>query len=166
MQRIIILFGLVLIGVTSFAYNPKLEKKIKKELNEVFDGCELANCSLVETYTDSIQITTEIFMIKDDAAEQLGYFAISQGEGRFEHFDFMIIYNRQKQIQKVKVLLYKSTYGYEIGNKRWLKQFNDKDVQSSLKYHEDIQAISGATVSVRGLIKGVNRVNRILADLP
>ena len=166
MLRILIIFGLILLGETTFAYNSILEKKIKKELNDVFDGCELTNCSLLETHTDSGQITTEIFLIKDDTAEPLGYFAISQGEGRFEHFDFMVIYNRLKQIQKVKILLYKSAYGYEIGSKHWLKQFNDKDVQSNFKYNEDIQAISGATVSARGLIKGVNRINRILANVP
>jgi len=151
---------------TAKAYNPKFEKKIKKELTAVFETHQFTNCKLIQTVIDSTTNTTsEIYSINDGVETHLGYFAISQGEGRFETFDFLVIYNHKKQIQKVKILLYCSTYGYEIGSKRWLRQFEDHKVNHHFKYTDDIQAISGATVSARGLTEAINRLNIIIQDI-
>jgi len=166
MVRIILicLGVLVLQGVN--AYNAKFEKKIKKELSDVFETYQFKDCVLIQTVVDSTtNITSEIYSINNDAETQLGYFAVSQGEGRFETFDFLVIYDLNKQIQKVKILLYCSTYGYEIGSKRWLRQFKDHEINHQFKYNDDIQAISGATVSGRGLTKSVNRLNKIIEKL-
>ena len=42
------------------------------------------------------------------------------------------------------------------GSKRWIKQFRHKGKDDSLKYKQDISAISGATISVKSMIETVN----------
>lgn len=161
---IIVAIGLI-IGNHCLAYNPKLEKKIKKELNSVFSDCDLRKCELVLTPSNPEHHETEIYQINDEIENVIGYFAVTQGDGRFEKFDFLVIYNHLKQIQKVKVLLYRSTYGYEIGSRRWLEQFSNQNVEHEFKLNVDIQAISGATVSAKGITNEINRLNEIIKDI-
>ncbi|MBI9063443.1 MAG: FMN-binding protein [Marinilabiliaceae bacterium] len=165
MRILLICLGVFLLS-SAKAYNLKYEKKLKKELSSVFETYEHNKCELIQTVINStINITSEIYSINDQTGNQLGYFAVSQGEGRFETFDFLVVYDLNKRIQKVKILLYSSTYGYEIGSKRWLHQFKDHEVNHHFKYNDDIQAISGATVSGRGLTEGINRLNVIMGEI-
>ena len=62
------------------------------------------------------------------------------------------------KIAKSKVLVYREDYGGEIGSKRWLKQFIGKTENDSLKYGDDIVAISGATISVRSMTTAINNL--------
>lgn len=166
MMRILLICLGVLLLSGAKAYNPKYEKKLKKELSSVFETYEHNQCVLIQTVVDStINITSEIYSINDHSGNQLGYFAVSQGEGRFETFDFLVVYDLNKRIQRVKILLYCSTYGYEIGSKRWLRQFKDHEINHQFKYSDDIQAISGATLSGRSLTNGINRLNVILQEI-
>ena len=48
------------------------------------------------------------------------------------------------KLKKLRILTYRENYGGEISNKRWLKQFLDREVN-------DVQAISGATISVESM---------------
>lgn len=165
MKILLISLGLLLFS-SAQAYNPKYEKKLKKELSSVFENYDHSKCELIRAIVDSTSnITSEIYSINGNAENKLGYFAVSQGNGRFETFDFLVIYDLNKQIQKVKILLYCSTYGYEIGSKRWLQQFKEHDVHHHFKYNDDIQGISGATVSGRGLTEGINRLNVLMEGL-
>ena len=71
-------------------------------------------------------------------------------------FDYLIILDLDLKIIDSKVLVYRENWGGEIGSKRWLKQFKYKGKDDRLKYMHDISAISGATISVKSMIKTVN----------
>ena len=73
-------------------------------------------------------------------------------------FDFLILLDIDFIIVRTKVLIYREDYGGEIGSKRWLKQFNGKGRNDELKLHQDIVAISGATISVKVMTASINRV--------
>jgi Na+-translocating ferredoxin:NAD+ oxidoreductase RnfG subunit len=57
------------------------------------------------------------------------------------------------------VLEYTSDHGYQIANKGWLKQF---EKGTSFSVGENIDAISGATISVKSITAGVNEQLRII----
>lgn len=61
----------------------------------------------------------------------------------------------QDTIRKMGVLEYESTYGYEIVSNAWLKQFY-RDKIGNFKRDENIDGITGATVSVNAMINDVN----------
>ena len=63
---------------------------------------------------------------------------------KHDKFDFLAIYSPNMKLKKLRILTYRENYGGEISNKRWLKQFLDREVN-------DVQAISGATISVESM---------------
>jgi len=55
-------------------------------------------------------------------------------------------------------MAYRETYGYEIRNAAWRRQFVRKRHGGSLKPDQDIRNISGATLSCRHVAEGVRRL--------
>jgi Na+-transporting NADH:ubiquinone oxidoreductase subunit NqrC len=53
---------------------------------------------------------------------------------------------------------YRESYGYEIRNVEWRAQFAGKTSAAPLKLENDIQNVSGATLSCRHVTDGVKRV--------
>ena len=51
----------------------------------------------------------------------------------------------------MKILAYREDWGGEIRSKRWLKQFSNREI-------EDVQAISGATISVNSLKTDISKL--------
>ena len=74
----------------------------------------------------------------------------------------MVLFDNNFIIKKAKVLLYRESWGGEIGSNRWLKQFVQKDTTHEFKYRENISAISGATISVKSM---TNAINQLLSSL-
>ena len=81
-------------------------------------------------------------IMKSDSV--IGYACLQQAPSKHDKFDFLAIYSPSMKLQKLRVLTYRENYGGEIANKRWLKQFLSRKT-------DDIQAISGATISVESM---------------
>ena len=82
---------------------------------------------------------------------------LSSAKGRFENFDYMIVINPDYEIIDIKILKYRSEYGYEISNKGWLKQFYSKP-GTRFEYRKNIDALSGATFSAQSLVNDINLI--------
>ncbi len=66
----------------------------------------------------------------------------------YEYFDYFIVFRNDATVLLVKVFNYEATHGQEITSKGWLKQFSGFSPGKQLKIGKNIDAISGATVSV------------------
>jgi Na+-translocating ferredoxin:NAD+ oxidoreductase RnfG subunit len=64
-----------------------------------------------------------------------------------------------------KVLIYREDYGGEIGSKRWLKQFVGKSMDDQISFPGDIDAISGATISVRSMTRALDTLLKSIKAL-
>lgn len=95
-------------------------------------------------------------VLKDNKLEAYTY--LSKGFGKMNEFDYMVIFNKDLSILKVKVLVYREEQGGEIGSVRWLKQFIGKSDTEKMKFGYDIQNISGATLSARSLTEDAKKV--------
>jgi Na+-translocating ferredoxin:NAD+ oxidoreductase RnfG subunit len=82
-----------------------------------------------------------------------------------EYFDFIILFDTNARIKVVKVINYQATHGQEIASKGWLKQFVGFDGDSEKQVGKDVDAISGATISVYAITYRVNESSRRLAQL-
>lgn len=89
------------------------------------------------------------------------YVVLSSAKGRYENFDYMIILNKSLGIVDIKILKYRSEFGYEISNKGWLKQFYGKP-GTKFEYRKNIDAVSGATFSALAI---TNDINFIIGEL-
>lgn len=90
----------------------------------------------------------------------------STTDSNYEFFDYLVLFDKLKSILQVKIYNYQASHGHEITAKGWLKQFVGKDVNQSLEVNKNIDAISGATISVYAITIGIENNLRILKDLP
>lgn len=96
---------------------------------------------------------------------KVGYLILAKARSKFEYFDYAIFYDLSKTIKAVRVLQYREDYGGEIASKRWLRQFEDKTNESAITIGEDIQGISGATISYRAITTGVKNLTNIFSEI-
>jgi len=149
-------------GISSFDVSKRVQASIDKEVKAVFK---------IETFTkQAVTISNEInetlpikinetnfFKIKSEDTF-LGYYYLGHAYGKADYFDFIVIFDKDLIVSKVKILVYREDHGGEVGSKRWLKQFIGKSTAMNLKYQKDIAAISGATISARSMTNEVNKL--------
>jgi len=90
----------------------------------------------------------------------------SSEDAGFEYFDYYILFDTNKSVQKVQVFNYQATHGQEVTANGWLRQFNGHSGNSSLEVHKNIDAISGATTSVYAITADIASKTKILFQLP
>ena len=78
---------------------------------------------------------------------------IGVSRSKFEDFHYICILEDKKRISLVRILIYRENYGGEICSHRWLRQFIG---QTRPKFM--IDAISGATISVRSIQTSINNL--------
>lgn len=87
-----------------------------------------------------------------------GWFILDHVIGKHEHIDIAVGISADGQLRGIEVLEYRETYGSEVKEPSWLAQFFGKTHHKVLKLDEDIQNISGATLSSRHITDGANRL--------
>ncbi|TXG38912.1 FMN-binding protein [Seonamhaeicola maritimus] len=150
----------------SFNVPKGILKKIEKEIKATYDieAYQFINIDIDPEITkilDSDFTKNNLFKIEANG-EFLGYAYLGQAPSKTAQFDYLVLLDTDLVIKKSKVLAYREEYGGEIGSKRWLKQFIGKTAEDSLKYGDNIMAISGATISVRSM---TNAINNLLQSL-
>ncbi|HAN76353.1 MAG TPA: FMN-binding protein [Bacteroidales bacterium] len=81
----------------------------------------------------------------------------------FEFFDYLILYDNNGKILKVKVYNYEATHGQEITLRKWLGQFIGFDASTTrMVVGKNVDSISGATISVHGITDDINYNTRLL----
>jgi len=134
-------------------------KKADKNLNRIFNGAMITK-KVVEL---NVKELTELkfknngiyLLVSGD--EKIGYLVFASSMGRFESFDYMVVYNPDKSVKEINILNYTSPHGGEVASQKWLKQFAVY-TGKPLKYGTDIDAISGATYSGTSLVKDVESI--------
>lgn len=168
MKLIISIFFLSVFSL-GFSIPKKTKKLIDKEILSVF-GIE--SFSKEELYFDEdinksllLEFGKENFYRISDNENQIGYFYYGNALSKVDNFDYLVIFDNELIIKKIKILAYREDYGGEIGSKRWLKQFNDLSKEDTLVYGKDIKAISGATISARSMTIAINELLQSIAIL-
>ena len=165
-----IAFITILVLITSgFTASKKLEASIAKEIKTVFniDNYTKQSISVSNNLNETLPLKiteTNFFKIKSNNT-LLGYYYLGRAYGKADYFDFIVIFDKDLIVSKVKILVYREDHGGEVGSKRWLKQFIGKSTGMELKYQKDIAAISGATISARSMTNEVNKLFKTIAIL-
>jgi Na+-translocating ferredoxin:NAD+ oxidoreductase RnfG subunit len=153
----------------SFDLSKSATKKMDKTLAKLWPEQSITKMpvNLVEMSQENLSFTLEnntFYKVLSDSKLE-SYLFLSKGFGKMSDFDYMIVFNKDLSILKVKVLVYREDYGGEIGSNRWLKQFVGKKDPKKMKFGHDIQNISGATISARSLTEDVKKVTRQMKEL-
>ena len=78
--------------------------------------------------------------------------------GKAMPITFLVILNNEGNILVTEVIKYREAYGSEVGNKNWLAQFTHFSDTTDFKVGKNIDGISGATISVNSLSKGIQKM--------
>ncbi|MGM0621702.1 MAG: FMN-binding protein [Bacteroidota bacterium] len=82
-----------------------------------------------------------------------------------EYFDYLIVFGTDASVQAVKVYNYQASYGHEIAARGWLRQFRNLTSGDTLEVGKNIDAISGATVSVHAITDDVQWKTKMLQEI-
>lgn len=167
-KRIVIAFGLVLIFNNTFSQKLTnvLMKKVDKSIIDAYSIKTYKSVSI--EVSEQINSNTEAdfsnknFNIIYKEETKIGYAYIGRGNSMKDVFDYVILFDSDLIIKKAKVLIYRETYGTQIGTQRWLKQFTGKTLADELVYGDNIVAISGATISASSMS---NEANNVLSSI-
>lgn len=85
--------------------------------------------------------------------------------GKSMPITFLVIFDKAGNIKHTEIIKYREPYGGGVQNSAWNKQFEGKDSTSSFKVGKEIQSISGATISVNSVTKGIKKLTFIFKKL-
>jgi len=66
------------------------------------------------------------------------------------------------QVKYSSLIKYREAYGGEVKSKTWLDQFNGMKQDSLYKFPGNIAGISGATLSVNSMTRGIGKLSLLL----
>ena len=88
----------------------------------------------------------------------VGVIAFDRCIGKHLFIDFVIAITPEGRVKQVEILNYRESWGYEVRREGWRNQFVGKDTAAKLDHNNGISNISGATLSCRGVARGVKRI--------
>ncbi len=92
------------------------------------------------------------------------YYAILDNvKGKSLPITFLTVFDESGRVYDSSIIKYREAYGGEVANKSWLNQFSNYTDSSDYKVGSSISGISGATISVNSVSKGINKLS-ILVD--
>ena len=130
----------------------------------------------VSIYMHTLKLDTELKVLVQNKVKQrfyrdeLYYWNISNNDttiayalmdnvlGKSMPITFLVILNNEGNILASEVIKYREAYGSEVGNKNWLAQFTYFNDTTDFKVGGNIDGISGATISVNSLSKGIQKI--------
>jgi Na+-translocating ferredoxin:NAD+ oxidoreductase subunit G len=86
-----------------------------------------------------------------------GYAVIDDEKGQHEPISFGIKISPEGKVERIEVMVYREAYGSEIKDPRFRAQFVNKTRGDTLKLGQDIDGITGATISARSTTNVVKR---------
>jgi hypothetical protein len=87
-----------------------------------------------------------------------GLFIVDDVVGKHELITYALGLNADGSVRQIEILDYRESYGWEIRNPNWRRQFVGKTPADPVRLDKDIRNISGATMSCRHLTEGVKRL--------
>jgi Na+-transporting NADH:ubiquinone oxidoreductase subunit NqrC len=88
----------------------------------------------------------------------VGWVVQDEVYGKHEFITYAVALDTNGAVRGVEILDYRETHGREVRNPKWRAQFTGKQHGATLRLDEDIQNISGATLSCKHIAEGVRRI--------
>lgn len=92
----------------------------------------------------------------------LGFAEVINSKGKDRPITYLVATDSADALRDVDILVYREPRGGEVAYEPWRKQFRGKSAKDPLQVGKDIRNVSGATISVNSVTRGVRRA---LADL-
>lgn len=93
----------------------------------------------------------------------VGYAIIVEEIGKHRPITFVVGVGADAKVRDVALMVYREPYGGEVKDQRFLSQYQGKDLKAPLIPYRDIQNITGATLSVEAIGRGVKKALALVA---
>lgn len=94
------------------------------------------------------------------------YFAVMDNViGKSMPITFLTIFDFKGKVLNSSIIKYREGYGGEVSGKAWLSQFNGMTNDSLYNYPRHISGISGATISVKSVTKGISKLSLLFSEI-
>lgn len=87
----------------------------------------------------------------------LGYAVIVEEIGKHRPITFVVGIGTDRKIKDAALMVYREAYGGEVRDRRFLRQYQGKELKDPLLAYRDIQNIAGATLSVEAIGRGCKK---------
>ena len=162
-------FVLVSFLLVGFGLPKVIQKRVNKEIEKTFQSSTIEMLPVIVPEEINSKLPTKItganFFTLSEGSELLGYAFVDNAPSKTAKFDYLVIFDQDLTVIHTKVLVYREDYGGEIGSKRWLKQFLGKTGNDRVSYENNIDAISGATISVRSMTLSMDKLFQTIGQL-
>lgn len=103
------------------------------------------------------------FRLLGPGGSLLGYAMVLDEKGKYRPITFMVGLGPDLQVRGVEVMVYREDRGDEVRYGRFLRQYRGRGREDPVRIHRDIVNVTGATISVRSLNRGVRRALETMA---
>ena len=104
---------------------------------------------------DSMLVVTRVYNAE---GQFLGYAVITEELGKHRPITFIVGVRPDFSVEKVAVMVYRESHGGQVRLPRFLYQYRGKTLRDPIQTHRDIVNVSGATISVNSLNRGIKKV--------
>lgn len=94
-----------------------------------------------------------------------GYAYITDKKGRHRPITFIVGLKPDCSVEDVAIMIFREPRGYEVKEKRFLRQYHNKTMDDPIEVHRDIKNISGATISAHSVSVGVREAVAICEEV-
>lgn len=153
-----------------------IKNTTEEQINHVFPGDVKFEMSKVEIPA-TLKSTIENEVKQRFFADELYIWKITQGSnvkgfavldnvyGKSLPITFLVIFDNQFNVLNSSIVKYREPYGGGVAQESWNNQFIGRDAESSYEVGKDINGISGATISVKSVSKGIRKLAILLPKI-
>ena len=129
-----------------FSISKKIKKEIQNKVKQKF-------------YRNQIYYWT----IKID--DKIHYALMDNTIGKTMPITFLVIFNENQEVIHSSIIKYREAYGGEVAGESWLDQFTNYTDTSNYKVGKAISGISGASISVHSVSKGIKKLSILIHQI-
>ena len=96
------------------------------------------------------------------AGKVVGYAIVCEEIGKHRPITFIVSAGPDGKVRDTAIMTYREPIGGEVRQEKFLDQFSGKSLQNPIMQHKDIRNISGATLSVQALSRGVRKALAVM----
>ena len=137
---------------------------VEQAQEAIFSGKKLTSVDVTLTpeqrkaIAKASDVRVRILELKVWRVEGGGWFILDEVIGKHEFITYAVGLTDDGAVKQIEVMDYRETYGGQVRDEKWRAQFTGKKHGAKLKLDDDIQNISGATLSSRHIADGVRRL--------
>lgn len=163
----LIIFSLFLItDISASSIRQEAEQKISLVFNSADSQLVFSKFSINKAIKKKVENSTRqrffksfVYTWKIFENDSLAGIAILDNVyGKSMPITFLVMFDPDGKIISSEVIKYREQIGGNVSAKSWLNQFNGKDKAAGYAPGTDIDTITGATISVNAMAKGIKKL--------